>query len=148
VRGAPTRATEAKTQIGDLKKRGNPVHKPGPDIVAATFSFHISHPGIAIMASKNVDVPELGFWEKADVPFAQLTVAVNALLATLTGVFRGQASPKKYSHHIMAAAIRRMCDRTSDLQKQYVPSNSREMDLGKAHWIGMEMEKTRNDRRS
>jgi hypothetical protein len=98
------------------------------------------------MASKNVDVPELGFWEKADVPFAQLTVAANALMATLTGVFRGQASPKKYSHHIMAAAIRRMCDRTSDFQKQYVPSTSREMDLGKAH--GMKMEKTRNDRRS
>lgn len=75
-----------------------------------------------IMASKNVDMPELGFWEKVDVPFARLTIATNALLAAITGVFRGQASPKKYNHHIIAAALRRLCDRTSDLQKQYVPS--------------------------
>ncbi|KAJ5126965.1 hypothetical protein N7448_007744 [Penicillium atrosanguineum] len=67
--------------------------------------------------SKNVDVPDLGFWEKADLSLAQLTIATNALLAAITGVFRGQASPKKYSHHVMAAAIRRMCDRTSDRQK-------------------------------
>ncbi|KAJ5676939.1 uncharacterized protein N7477_002572 [Penicillium maclennaniae] len=76
--------------------------------------------------SKPVDVPELGFWEKADLSLAQLTIATNALMAAITGVFRGSASPKKYSHHITAAAIRRMCDRTSDRQKQamFPPSTS------------------------
>jgi hypothetical protein len=77
------------------------------------------------MADSKIDVPELGFWEKADLPLAQLTIAANALMAAITGVFRGQASPKKYSHHIMAAAIRRMCDRTSDRQKQYAPQGPR-----------------------
>lgn len=73
------------------------------------------------MADSKVDVPELGFWEKADLPLAQLTIVANALMAAITGVFRGQASPKKYSHHVIAAAIRRTCDRISDRQKQYAP---------------------------
>lgn len=90
--------------------------------------------------SKNIDVPELGFWEKADLTLAQLTIATNALMAALTGAFRGQASPKKYSHHVMAAAIRRMCDRTSDRQRQYVSRIS-----GERTWrSSIKMERTEN----
>lgn len=71
--------------------------------------------------SKNVvQVPQLGFWEKADLPFVHASVIVNALYAAITGFFRGKSSPKKYSHHVTAAAIRKMVNRVSIRQKQYV----------------------------
>lgn len=72
------------------------------------------------VSKRNVNVPDLGFWEKADLPFAQLSIAVNALFAAITGVFRGKGSPKKFSHHITAAAVRRFCDRCTDRQRQCV----------------------------
>lgn len=71
-------------------------------------------------SKKIINVPQLGFWEKADLPFAQLSIAVNVLFAAITGVFRGKASPRKYSHHLTAAAVRRFCDRLTDRQRQYV----------------------------
>lgn len=71
--------------------------------------------------SKNVvQVPQLGFWEKADLPFIQASVVVQALYAAITGFFRGKAGPRKYSHHVTAAAIRGLINRISIRQKQYV----------------------------
>lgn len=66
------------------------------------------------------NVPQLGFWERADLPFAQLSIAINVLYAAITGVFRGKGSPRKYSHHLTAAAVRRFCDRLTDRQRQCV----------------------------
>jgi hypothetical protein len=71
--------------------------------------------------SKNVvQVPQLGFWEKADLPFVHASVVVQALYAAITGFFRGKAGSRKYSHHVTAAAIRGMVTRISIRQKQYV----------------------------
>ncbi|GLI72018.1 hypothetical protein PoHVEF18_000185 [Penicillium ochrochloron] len=71
--------------------------------------------------SKNViQLPELGFWEKADLPFVHASVVVQALYAAITGLFRGKSSPRKYSHHVAAAAIRGMVGRISIRQKQYI----------------------------
>ncbi|KAJ5167044.1 uncharacterized protein N7482_005825 [Penicillium canariense] len=71
--------------------------------------------------AKNViQVPELGFWEKADISISFASVVVNALYAAITGFFRGKSSPRKYSHHVAAAAIRRMITRLSIRQKQYL----------------------------
>ena len=77
--------------------------------------------------SKNVvAVPQLGFWEKADLPFVHASVVVQALYAAITGLFRGKGSPRKYSHHVTAAAIRGMINRISIRQKQYVLFHSSE----------------------
>ncbi|KAJ5985918.1 hypothetical protein N7499_007793 [Penicillium canescens] len=65
-------------------------------------------------------IPQLGFWEKADLPFAHLSIFASVLYHAITGVFRGKASPKRYDHHVMAAMIRKLVDRTSDRQKQYL----------------------------
>lgn len=40
--------------------------------------------------------------------------------AAITGVFRGKASPKRYDHHVLSAVIRKVVDRRSDRQTQYV----------------------------
>lgn len=69
-----------------------------------------------------IQLPELGFWEKADLPFVHASVVVQALYAAITGLFRGKSSPRKYSHHVTAAAIRGMIGRISIRQKQYVLS--------------------------
>ncbi|CAI7628806.1 unnamed protein product [Penicillium glandicola] len=69
------------------------------------------------MASK--DVPQLGFWEKADVPFLHLSIYASMVYAAITGVFRGKASPKRYDHHVLAAVIRKIVNRRSDRQTQY-----------------------------
>jgi hypothetical protein len=63
--------------------------------------------------------PRLSFWEKADLPFAHLSILASVLYHAITGVFRGKASPKRYDHHLMADMIRKLVDRTSDSQKQY-----------------------------
>lgn len=84
------------------------------------FLEKISHI-IVMPESKNViQLPELGFWEKADLPFVHASVVVQALYAAITGLFRGKSSPRKYSHHVTAAAIRGMVGRISIRQKQYV----------------------------
>jgi hypothetical protein len=76
---------------------------------------------IVMPESKNViQLPELGFWEKADLPFVHASAVVQALYAAITGLFRGKSSPRKYSHHVTAAAIRGMVNRISIRQKQYV----------------------------
>lgn len=67
---------------------------------------------------KRVDVPELGFFEKADIPLIQLSTALSALFAALTGIFRGKSSPRYYSHHIKAAAIRSFTSRISHRQQK------------------------------
>ncbi|KAJ5611973.1 hypothetical protein N7510_005167 [Penicillium lagena] len=69
---------------------------------------------------KKVNIPRLNFWEKADIPFALLSIVAAALKATVTGVFRDQSSPEKFAHHVKAAVIRRLLDRTSGPQKLYV----------------------------
>ncbi|KAJ5511842.1 Alpha/beta hydrolase fold-3 [Penicillium expansum] len=70
--------------------------------------------------SSNQDVPQLGFWEKADIPFLHLSLYASMVYAAITGVFRGKDSPKRYDHHILAAVIRKMVDRRSDRQTQYL----------------------------
>lgn len=77
------------------------------------------------MATSKSDTPELGFWEKVDLPFAQLSIFASVLYAAITGVFRGKDSPKKYSHHIMTAAVRKAITRLTDRQNQYVSSTNR-----------------------
>lgn len=74
---------------------------------------------------KKVDVPELGFWEKADLHVCKLSMIASALYATLIGPFRGQSYPKKFKHHLVSLLIRN--DLTSARQKQYVllPINRR-----------------------
>lgn len=68
--------------------------------------------------------PNLGFWEKADVPFVHLSVYASMLYHMVAGVFRGKASPKRYDHFIATNVIRKLVSRTSDRQKQYVWSIS------------------------
>lgn len=67
-------------------------------------------------------MPELGFWERLDLPFARLAITLNTLFTTATAVFRGKASPKKFKHHVIAAAIRKYSERMSYRQQQCVPS--------------------------
>ncbi|KAJ5904336.1 hypothetical protein N7504_006719 [Penicillium tannophilum] len=67
---------------------------------------------------KKVDVPELGFWEKADLHVSKLSIIASALYATLIGPFRGQSYPKKFKHHLVSLLIRN--DPTSARQKQYI----------------------------
>jgi hypothetical protein len=78
------------------------------------------------------DVPELGFWEKADIPFLHLSVFASMVYSAITGVFRGKASPKRYDHHVLSGLIRKLVDRRSDRQTQYVPSNYSTLDSKKS----------------
>lgn len=66
------------------------------------------------------DIPQLGFWEWADLPFVKLSIYGTMLYAAITGAFRGKASPKKFSHHLITAAVRKYTDRTTLRQKQCV----------------------------
>ncbi|CAI7581140.1 unnamed protein product [Penicillium discolor] len=70
--------------------------------------------------SSNHGVPQLGFWEKADIPFVHLSIYASMVYAAITGVFRGKASPKRYDHYILAAVIRKAIGRRSDRQTQYL----------------------------
>lgn len=70
--------------------------------------------------SSNQDVPQLGFWEKADIPFLHLSTYASLVYAAITGVFRGKASPKRYDHYVLSAVIRKVVERRSDRQTQYV----------------------------
>ncbi|KAF4769758.1 hypothetical protein N7455_006440 [Penicillium solitum] len=70
--------------------------------------------------SSNLGVPQLGFWEKADIPFVHLSIYASMVYAAITGVFRGKASPKRYDHHILAVVIRKAIERRSDRQTQYL----------------------------
>jgi hypothetical protein len=74
------------------------------------------------MDPKYDDTPQLGFWEKADLPFARLAIVATALYAALTGVFRGKSYPAKFKHHIIATTVRKSTTRMSDLQMQCVLS--------------------------
>lgn len=66
------------------------------------------------------DVPELGFWEKADLLFALLSVFGSAVYAAVTGVFRGKSSPRRFSHHITTATVRKSMTRMTDRQRKCV----------------------------
>ncbi|KAJ5658579.1 uncharacterized protein N7484_002228 [Penicillium longicatenatum] len=66
---------------------------------------------------KRVDVPELGFWEKVDLPFSKFSIIASALYATLIGPFRGKSYPKKFKHHLISLIIRN--DPFSTRQRQY-----------------------------
>ncbi|KAJ5135458.1 uncharacterized protein N7515_004736 [Penicillium bovifimosum] len=68
----------------------------------------------------------LSFWEKADIPFVHLSLYASMLYAAVTGIFRGKASPKRYDHHIIASVIRKLVDRSTDKQKQYINSSTGE----------------------
>lgn len=85
--------------------------------VSLSFSFSPFHTSFSSVTMSSI--PQLGFWEKADLPFAHLSIFASVLYHAITGVFRGKASPKRYDHHIMTAMIRKLLDRTSDRQKQY-----------------------------
>ncbi|KAJ5975701.1 hypothetical protein N7481_009408 [Penicillium waksmanii] len=65
-------------------------------------------------------VPELGLWERADVQLGKITIVANVLYAAITGVFRGKSSPKFYSSHLLATAVRTLVDRLSVRQNQYL----------------------------
>lgn len=67
-------------------------------------------------------VPQLGLWERADVQLGKVTILANVLYAAFTGVFRGKSSPKFYSSHLLATAVRTLIDRLSVRQNQYVHS--------------------------
>ena len=67
---------------------------------------------------KRVDVPELGFWEKADLRVSKLSIIASALYATLIGPFRGKSYPKKFKHHLVSLIIR--SDPYTTRQTQYV----------------------------
>ncbi|CAG7916733.1 unnamed protein product [Penicillium olsonii] len=64
--------------------------------------------------------PDLGFWEKVDVPFVHLSVYASMLYHVVAGVFRGKASPRRYDHFIATNVIRKLVSRTTDRQKQYM----------------------------
>lgn len=66
------------------------------------------------------DVPQLSFWEKANIPFLHLSMYATMMYAATTGLFRGKASPKRYDQHILAAVTRGIFDRRSDKQMKYV----------------------------
>ncbi|KAJ5826835.1 hypothetical protein N7447_003598 [Penicillium robsamsonii] len=71
------------------------------------------------MSSKH-DIPQLGLWERADIPFMHLSVYASMVYAAITGVFRGKGSPKRYDHHVLTAVFRKVIDRRSDRQIQYL----------------------------
>ena len=64
--------------------------------------------------------PQLGFWEKADIPFMYLSLCGSLVYAAITGVFRGKASPRRYDQYVKSAVIRKLLTRRSDRQMQYV----------------------------
>lgn len=78
-------------------------------------------------------VPELGFWERADVQLGKLNILANVLYAAITGVFRGKSSPKFYSAHLLATAIRTTVDRYSARQTQYVWKCSRYSNIDQSY---------------
>ncbi|KAJ5618959.1 hypothetical protein N7510_002943 [Penicillium lagena] len=72
------------------------------------------------MDAKYDDTPKLTLWEKVDLPFARFAILASTLYAALTGVFRDKSYPTKFSHHIIAAAVRKLVNRVSDRQNQYL----------------------------
>ncbi|KAJ5188329.1 Alpha/beta hydrolase fold-3 [Penicillium cf. griseofulvum] len=94
------------------KKRGNYKVDTRPSSSPLCFTQ------IKIMSKH--DVPELGFWEKADIPFLHLSVFASMVYSAITGVFRGKSSPKRYDHHVLSGLIRKLVDRRSDRQTQYL----------------------------
>lgn len=64
--------------------------------------------------------PQLGFWEKADIPFMYLSLCGSLVYAAIAGVFRGKASPRRYDHYVVSAVVRKLLTRRSDRQMQYV----------------------------
>lgn len=66
------------------------------------------------------DVSKISFWEKVDLPFLQLSLYATMVYASVTGVFRGKASPKRYNQHVMRSVIRKLIDRVTDNQVRYV----------------------------
>jgi hypothetical protein len=77
------------------------------------------------MDPKYDDTPKLTLWEKIDLPFARFAVVASALYAALTGVFRGKSYPAKFSHHVIAATVRKVISRLSDQQNQCVTLSRR-----------------------
>ncbi|KAB8237401.1 hypothetical protein ETB97_001384 [Aspergillus alliaceus] len=68
----------------------------------------------------------LSLWEKVDLIPGQLAVLGSVLYTAVTGIFRGESGAKEYALHIGNAAIRKMLDRFSVAQLQYLsgPTNS------------------------
>ncbi|KAF9252049.1 hypothetical protein DTO006G1_2796 [Penicillium roqueforti] len=64
--------------------------------------------------------PQLGFWEKADIPFMYLSLCGSLVYAAIAGVFRGKASPRRYDHYVVSAVVRKLLTRRSDRQMQYL----------------------------
>lgn len=73
------------------------------------------------MATKQLH-PELGFWERADIPFVHLSLYASLAYHAIAGVFRGKDSPKDYGPFITTSVTRTWNCRTSDPQKKYVYS--------------------------
>ncbi|RJE19234.1 hypothetical protein PHISCL_08422 [Aspergillus sclerotialis] len=64
--------------------------------------------------------PELSFWEKLDLIPGYLSIISTLLYTSATGVFRGKSGAKQYNVHVFHSAVRRMCDRLSLRQAQYI----------------------------
>ena len=62
----------------------------------------------------------ISLWERVDLMHAQLTVLGTALYSAVTGIFRGQSGASGYGLHVGNAALRKLCNRLSAEQFQYI----------------------------
>ncbi|KAE8380508.1 alpha/beta hydrolase fold protein [Aspergillus bertholletiae] len=67
----------------------------------------------------------ISLWEKVDLVHAQVTVLGTALYSAITGIFRGQSGASGYGLHVGNAAVRKLCNRLSAEQFQYMNGSTR-----------------------
>lgn len=70
----------------------------------------------------NAYPPKLTLLERLDLIPANISLIAAGIYAALTGIFRGNSGAKVYSKHISYAVIRKMLQRLSTRQNQYVSS--------------------------
>lgn len=76
--------------------------------------------------------PELSFWEKLDLIPGFISIISSVLYTATTGVFRGKSGAKQYNVHVVHSAVRKMVDRFSLRQAQYV---DRRLDDAISTWL-------------
>ncbi|PIG84305.1 alpha/beta hydrolase fold protein [Aspergillus arachidicola] len=67
----------------------------------------------------------ISLWERVDLMHGQLAVLGTALYNAITGIFRGQSGASGYGLHIGNAALRKLCNRLSAEQFQYMNGPTR-----------------------
>ncbi|KAE8364314.1 Alpha/Beta hydrolase protein [Aspergillus caelatus] len=67
----------------------------------------------------------ISLWERVDLMHAQLTVLGTALYSAVTGIFRGKSGASGYGLHVGNAALRKLCNRLSAEQFQYMNGPTR-----------------------